>query len=330
VALVRDNLERFNIDAWASGAGEVTLAHRPNSIAELQAERDFLKTTFGEDTEFLPKEQLARLGLNGPGFFAGLKAHTGFGLHPLNYVRGLARAAANAGAKLHAGSRLIRWEEGAGGHLLHTPEGRIRARQVIVASNGYTPEHISQHHQGRLLPALSSILVTRPLSEDERRAQGWTSPLMAFDSRNLLHYFRLLPDGRFLFGGRGGTDASAQGDATYRPVLTTAFQALFPAWRDVEITHFWRGYVCLAYDRVPFIGALDGRNTVWTAIAYHGNGVAMGTWSGRALARLITGKAARDGISPVLTRRLARFPLPAFRPAYLKGAYLWYGWQDGR
>ena len=330
VALVRSLLERYGIDAWASGAGEVTLAHRPNRIAELHAEREFLKTTFGEDTEFLPKEELVRLGLDGPGFFAGLKAHTGFGLHPLNYVRGLARAAATAGAKLHAQSPLIRWEQSAEGHLLSTPGGTLKARHVIVASNGYTPENLSRHHEGRLLPALSSILVTRPLSEDERHAQGWTSPLMAFDSRNLLHYFRLLPDGRFLFGGRGGTDASAEGDAAYRPVLTGAFHRLFPAWRDAEITHFWRGYVCLAYDRVPFIGALDGRRSVWTAIAYHGNGVAMGTWSGRTVARLITGTAAPDGISPVLTRRLARFPLPAFRPAYLKGAYLWYGWQDER
>jgi glycine/D-amino acid oxidase-like deaminating enzyme len=330
VALVRDITNRHAIDAWASGSGEVTLAHRPDGIAGLRAEQQFLKSTFGEDTALLPKEELARLGLDGPGFFAGLKADTGFGLHPLNYVRGLARAAAGAGAALHAQSRLIRWEEAAGGHLLHTHSGQIRARHVIVATNGYTPEEISRHHAGRLLPALSSILVTRPLSDDERQAQGWTSPLMAFDSRNLLHYFRLLPNGRFLFGGRGGTDASAAGDAAYRPLLAAAFHKLFPAWRDAEITHFWRGYVCLAYDRVPFIGALDERRTVWTAIAYHGNGVAMGTWSGRALARLIAGTAARDEISPVLTRRLARFPLPAFRPAYLKGAYLWYGWQDGK
>ena len=116
----------------------------------------------------------------------------------------------------------------------------------------------------------------------------------------------------------------------YRAVLTRSFNALFPAWADVEITHYWRGFVCLAYDLVPYIGALDEKKTVWTAIAYHGNGVAMGTWSGRAVARLITKKTAREELSPVLTRRLARFPLPAFRPLYLKGAYVWYGWQDRR
>ena len=92
----------------------------------------------------------------------------------------------------------------------------------------------------------------------------------------------------------------------------------------------WRGFVCLAHDLVPYVGALDDNRTVWTALAYHGNGVAMGSWCGRAVARLATRKTAREELSPVLTRRLSRFPLPAFRPLYLKGAYVWYGWEDSR
>ncbi len=330
VELVRDNLSALGIDAWASGDGEVTLAHLPGRVEELRAEQDFLMKTFGQKTEFLPKDELRARGLDGPGFHAGLKTPVGFGLHPLNYVRGLARGAARAGVNIHAHSQLIRWEEAADGHRLYTRDGLLKARKVIVATNGYTPEDVSTRHAGRLMPALSSILVTRPLIEEERRAQGWTSPLMAYDSRMLLHYFRLLPDGRFLFGGRGGTDASEGGEAAYRPVLTQAFHDLFPEWRAVEITHFWRGFVCLSHDLVPYVGALDEKETVWTAIAYHGNGVAMGSWSGRAVARLLMKKAAREEVSPVLTRRLSRFPLPAFRPLYLKGAYLWYGWQDKR
>ncbi len=330
VHLVRENLERLSIDAWASGNGEVTLAHLPGRIDELRADQAFLKQTFGEDNTFLSAADLKAQGLHGPGFHAGLKSSIGFGIHPLNYVRGLARAAYKAGAKLHAASRLIRWEETANGHVLKTPEGSLKARHVIIATNGYTPENISHYHRSRIMPALSSILVTRPLTLSERQAQGWTSPLMAYDSRKLLHYFRLLPDGRFLFGGRGGTDASNPGGEAYRQVLTNAFQTLFPTWKSIEITHYWRGFVCLSYDLVPFVGALDEKKTVWTAIAYHGNGVAMGSWSGRAVARLITNKTAREQLPAVITRRLAKFPLPAFRPFYLKGAYLWYGFKDSR
>jgi glycine/D-amino acid oxidase-like deaminating enzyme len=308
----------------------VTLAHLPSRVQELRDEQAFLKNTFGDDTEFLSKDDLKARGLDGPGFFAGLKGDVGFGVHPLNYVRGLARAAAAAGAKIHGRSQLVRWEETADGHRLHTKDGLLKASQVIVATNGYTPEDVSKRHAGRIMPALSSIAVTRPLTEAERRAQGWTSALMAYDSRKLLHYFRLLPNGRFLFGGRGGTNASDGGGDAYRPVLLKAFAELFPAWAQVEITHYWRGFVCLSHDLVPYIGPLDEKKTVWTAIAYHGNGVAMGSWSGRAVARMLTKRTAREELSPVLTRRLSRFPLPAFRPLYLKGAYVWYGWEDSR
>ena len=46
---------------------------------------------------------------------------------------------------------------------------------------------------------------------------------MAYDSRKLLHYFRLLPNGRFLFGGRGGTDASDAGGEAYRAGADAGF-----------------------------------------------------------------------------------------------------------
>lgn len=223
----------------------------------------------------------------------------------------------------------MRWTQGHGKHHLYTEHHEVRATRVLIATNGYTPEDLSPLHRGRVLPALSNILVTRPLTPAEMETQGWTNHTMAYDSRDLLHYFRLLPDNRFLFGGRGGTDASDAAAPLYQKQLAREFHKLFPAWAHVEVTHFWRGNVCLSFDRVPYIGSLDDQKTVWTALAYHGNGVAMGSWSGRTVARMMQDKTAPDEVSPVITRRLAKFPLPMFRPLYLKAAYVWYGWKDG-
>ena len=112
--------------------------------------------------------------------------------------------------------------------------------------------------------------------------------------------------------------------------MIATLRQMFPVFGEAEITHFWRGFVCLAYDLVPYVGPLNEARTAWTAIAYHGNGVAMASYSGSALADLIAGNSKRANLPQVLTRRLARFPLPALRPLYLKGAYLWFNYEDNR
>jgi glycine/D-amino acid oxidase-like deaminating enzyme len=328
VARVASNLKDHGIDAWAAGDGDMSLAHLPNRVDDLRYEQAFIKTILGDEAVLLSQEELRQHGAYGPQFYGGLKSPIGFGVHPLNYVRGLARVAHRAGATLYPHSCVARWAQEDGTHRLATSEGTVAAKRVLVATNGYTPEGISKHHAGRILPALSNIIVTRPLSEDEKRAQGWTSHIMSSDSRNLLHYFRLLPNNRFLFGGRGGTDSSHEAAGAYQTQITATFRQLFPSWSQVEITHFWRGFVCLSYDFVPFVGPLDEAKTVWTALAYHGSGVAMASYSGRAVARMMTGRSARDEAPSIITRRLAKFPLPMFRPLYLKGAYLWYGHKD--
>jgi glycine/D-amino acid oxidase-like deaminating enzyme len=328
IARVASNLEDYNIDAWKAGEGDLSLAHLPNRMDDLRAEKDMLEDLTGDPAVILSQDELRQHGCYGPTFYGGMKHPNGFGVHPLNYVRGLARAAHRVGVKLYPQSRVLSWEQSGSLHTLRTERGSLKARRVIVATNGYTPETISHHHRGRILPAMSNIIVTRPLTDDEKREQGWTTHVMASDTRNLLHYFRLLPNNRFLFGGRGGTDSSVGGADPYRTHITATFRRMFPRWANAEITHFWRGFVCLSYDKVPYVGALDDVESVWTALAYHGSGVAMGSYCGRTVARMMLNKKAREDVPSILTRRLAKFPLPVFRPLYLKGAYMWYGHKD--
>jgi len=328
VDLVRNNCRRYGIDAWLTDGGEISLAHRPNRMMELAEERDFIQATFGQSSELLEAAALRERGYWSPHFHGGLYNPVGASVQPLNYVRGLARAAHAAGAHIHPFSRVRSWSNHAKKHVLTTEKARLEAGHVVIATNGYTTESVFHHHRDRLMPALSNIIVTRVLTPEERAEQGWTSRIMAYDTRNLLHYFRLLPDGRFLFGGRGGTDASDAGASPMKAHMTATLRRMFPVFGRAEIDYFWRGFVCLARDLVPYVGALDDKNSVWTSIAYHGNGVAMASYCGRALAHLIAGKPERAALPSVLTRRLAAFPAASLRPLYLKGAYLWYGAQD--
>ncbi|MEO3428219.1 FAD-binding oxidoreductase [Pelagibius sp. CAU 1746] len=328
IDLVRQTCAEHGIEADITGGGEVILAHRASrGGAALQAEREELRDLVGLDCPVLDSDALAARGLAGAGFHGGLELPPGVGLHPLKYLRGLARAALDAGVTVYGRSPVTALQRDGQDHILVTPSGRMRARKVIFATNGYTEDDILRPLAGQLMPALSSIMVTRPLSESEQRAQGWTSTVMCADSRRLLHYFRLLPDGRFLWGGRGGISGSPAAAARSEARLRRSFEHHYPAWRHVETEYFWRGLVCLTKPLVPFVGRLEGEG-LYAALAYHGNGVSFTAWAGRAVAAQVAGVQGAEALPAVLRAPLPRFPLPFLRKTYLTGAYAVYGAQD--
>ena len=142
---------------------------------------------------------------------------------------------------------------------------------------------------------------------------GWTTTTMAADSRRLLHYFRLLPDRRFLFGGRGGTDASLGGLSRIDASLRHTFDRMFPAWAGVETEYRWAGLVGLAAGLTPYAGPVDGLDDSNALLAWHGNGVAMASFAGARMADFIAG-AARLFHCARHPRQGACRPLPRNRP----------------
>lgn len=327
IDLVKQTCAERGIDADITGGGEIILAHKPARRAELEADRRELRDLVGLDCSVLDTAALAERGLSGAGFHGGLELPLGVGLHPLKYLRGLARAAVDAGVKVYGSSPVAALTREGADIVLQTPRGRLKARKVILATNGYTEDDRLPALAGRLMPALSSIIVTRPLSPAEQAAQGWTSTVMCADSRRLLHYFRLLPDGRFLWGGRGGISGSPAAAARSKARLRRSFERHFPAWRHVETEYFWRGLVCLTKPRVPFVGKLEEEG-LYGAVAYHGNGVSFTAWAGRAVAAQVAGVQGAEALPAVLRDPLPRFPLPFLRKAYLTGAYAVYGTRD--
>jgi len=323
VRFVRETIAAEGLDAEAVGDRAIEVAHKPSRVRELEATRDFLAAAFGETTELWSKAELAERAYHGPEAHGALLEPDGFALHPMKYARALARLALRHGAGLHPMSRVVAWRREGGEHVLETALGTLRASRVLVATNGYTPEGLHPATTGRVLPALSNIVTTRPLREDERAAQGWSTASPVNDIRHLVTYFRLLPDGRFMFGARGGTSAAPESAAPMRAWLERRLAQMFPAWADIPTTHYWRGLVCLARDLVPHVSRAAGDDSVFHALAYHGNGVSMASWSGRAVAALIAGRADDPDLRPpaVMARPLPRFPLPGLRPLYLKAAY---------
>lgn len=325
IQLVRGLLDRHGIDADTHSHGETQMAHSPKAARRLEAQADQLQKA-GEAAQFVSGDQLVEHGLNG-GFHAALTTPEGFALNPRKYLFGLAAAARRAGAALYQRSPARHVRPVSGGFEVETDTGVLRASQVIIATNGYSSEDLPGWLAGRYMPAQSTVMVTRPLSDAELSAQGWFSDQMAYDTRNLLHYFRLMPDRRFLFGMRGGLRASPRAEAAIRRKLRQDFEAMFPAWRDVAATHCWSGMVCLSRNLVPFIGAVPDQPGLFAGLCYHGNGVAMGSYSGRLLSDLVQGRQPELPYSTAV-QKMPRFPFGRARRILMPPAYAALGLMD--
>jgi len=327
IRAVEELAQSESIDYERQGDGIYMVAHKPKKHAALAEEAAALDR-LGVPTSVLSEAEFAQEGHAGSEAFGAIKMHVGFGLHPLKYVAGLARAARDRGATIHGRTKVERWERGAP-HRLHTPGGTLTADRVVVACNGFLEDKLSPDFRGRFMPVISNIVTTRPLTDAEVEAAGWRTECPLLNSRKLLFYYRLLPDRRLLLGTRGDYTGNPANGARMRRWMERRRDALFPALAGVETAHFWRGFVCLTERLMPALGRLDADPSVWFAYGYHGNGVATATWAGRTVARLMTG-ANRDlaGVPAPIRGLPGRFPLGRWRTLLLRAAYLHYRVKD--
>lgn len=333
IELVRALGRDEDIDFQIQGDAEFTVAQSPRAFRALEAELDVQRKLLGLNVSLLSREAFLEHGYESPRQFGALMLKPTFGLHPMRYVLGLARAALRRGARLHPRSRVLAWQKSGRDHLLQTAGGQLRAKRVVIACNGFMPEHLHRTLAGRPLPVQSNIVVTRPLTGAEREAHGWRTACPTVEARRLYVYFRMLPDGRLMLGGRGDARGDPQGAARVYAALEGRIGELWPHWRGVDITHRWRGLVCFTLGLRPCIGKFPDDPSVMFGFGYHGNGVNTATWAGRELAYWLAGSNASEDIEPrhlpALVRGLRpRFPLPALRRLYVRLGLAYYKLRD--
>ncbi len=313
VELVRRIIADEGIDARAVGTAEIEVAHSTHAFRSLRQDAAILADSLGMDVELWSAAECRERVYRSTESHGALVLRPAFGLHPLNYCQGLASAAERYGAVLHPQSEVTGWtEEKSGRQRLVTEVGSVVARKVVFATNGFMPDELHAAFRGRTMPLISAIVVTRPLSATELAAQTWEPRDVIINSRRVFNYYRLLPDGRLLFGGRGHTRGTPDGEQrTYR-MLARTLGRIWPAWRDVQIDYRWHGLICATGSLTPAVGQLTADANVFFGYGYHGNGVNTATWVGKQLAEWIgtghvpaTLPAIMRGIGP----RIAMLPL---------------------
>lgn len=316
------------IDADASAEGHLKVAHRASRVPDLEEDARVLRERYGYPAEVLSGEAVRRHHLGGPQSHGGLLQKDAIGLNPLKLAFGLLRLARGAGATVCSASPVTGWTREGGRHLLRTPGGAVRAREVVIATNGYTPEGLHPATDGALLPVLSHIIVTRPMTPAEKAEAAFHTSHVLTDTRNLLFYFRRLPDDRILFGGRGQATDSPESRAAQRAYLLAELKRKCPALGSITVDYDWCGWVCVTWDKMPHVHHAADDPSVSYALGYQGSGVAAAVHAGRLLADRLGGKPLPP-VPPILSP-VPRFPFAALRRVGQRVMVAWYQLRDER
>lgn len=305
--------------------GWLKIAHTPEQFRRLQEEQRLLANVFGYQARVLDDTELASEHMRANEAHGALQIPDGFAVHPLKVAFGLLAMARQAGAKVYSRSPVSSWIRRDGSHWLQTPKGTIRARQVIIATNGYSTERLHDSLNGRLIPVLSSIVVTRPMTDHELELTGFKTTHILTDTRKLLNYYRKLPDNRIMLGSRGAICDEPAANAGIERVLMTTIRNKFPQLQNISCDYSWAGWVALTTDSMPRIHQAEDDGSVHYAIGYNGSGVSAGVYAGTRLAQQLAGVRP---LFPVLDSSLPKVPFAPLRRIGQRVMFTWYRWQD--
>jgi gamma-glutamylputrescine oxidase len=298
--------------------GHIAAAHNEHALAGLEATASWIRReTGGASSVMISAAEVAEL--TGSKIFAGgLLTPKAGGIHPLNYARGIARSLNDRGVKMYINSPAEQVRQENGRMIVQTPQGRVIARQVIYATNGYSDLNPSTDvlHR-RLIPFRSAIIATEPLPATVL-AGLLPGGQVCGDTKRMLRWFRVVGD-RLIFGGRGAF-GKTDSESAFRD-LQRSMGVVFPVLREQPIAFRWSGLVAMTLDYLPHAGQLDDKR--FYAIGYNGGGVAMSTWMGVQLSAMTAGRKVDLGLLGDETFK--PIPMHAFRAP---GVRLAAGWQQ--
>lgn len=314
-ALVRGLVARHGIDCDLRD-GIVAAAHKPAYVAAYHAAAEKLARDYGYDlTQPLDAGAIGDL-LGTDAYFGGSIDRGAAHLQPLAYALGLARAAVGAGVRIHETSRVTAIGSGDRPEV-RTAEGAVRARFVVLATNGYVGDLVPAV-AARVMPINNFIVATAPLE-----TLPLAEPVAVADSRFVVNYYRISADRRLLFGG--GESYGWRFPRDIRARVRPRLAAIYPELGDVALDYAWGGTLAITENRMPAFQRLAP--TVLSAAGYSGQGVATATLAGKLIAEAVAGTAARFDV-------FARIPQRAFpggtvlRWPLLVLAMSWYALRD--
>jgi gamma-glutamylputrescine oxidase len=270
-----------NLDADLQINGRFFGAYTPAHFERFRQQGELLRSKTGVRVHLIDRAS-QRSVIGSDYFYGGMLVDDYGGLHVSKYHRALSELARASGVTLHSHAGVQRLRRIGSEHEVTTARGSLRARHVIVATNGYSDTGPGDFVHRRVVPVNSYQIATATLPA-ETIQRLIPNGRMISDSQRNLYFFRPSPDGtRLLFGSRVVIFDTDEITAAHK--LHRAMVAIFPELSTVEVTHSWKGQVAMTFDKRAHLGERDG---VHYAVGCNGNGVALMSYLGYRIARKV-------------------------------------------
>ena len=316
---IGDFITSEKIDCNFSRVGRYHAAHTQKHYELITRDAEKVNRSEGIEAFAVPKaEQLKELGSDV--YHGGVVFPRHASVDPGKYHRGLLQRVVDAGVDVFGQCAVLNIEQTSDGFVITTQKGKVKARDVIIATNGYT-SNLTPWLQKRVIPIGSYIISTEELDPVVVNELFPTNRI-ASDTCKVIYYYRMSPDRkRILFGGR--VSATETNPLLSGPKLLKDLYRIFPQIEGIKISHSWTGTVAYTFDEMAHTGQHNG---MYYSMGYCGSGVSMASYLGMRLGQkvlgLVEGKTAFDDL-PFPTR-----PLYNGRPWFLPAVVSWYRMQD--
>jgi gamma-glutamylputrescine oxidase len=197
----------------------------------------------------------------------------------------------------------------------------VNAPIVMLCGNAYLADVGLPEMRRRLAPVTSSILATRPLSDNMVKQILPTGAAVA-DENAALNYYRIDGQNRMIFGGRASYTNVDFGDV--EPDLRRRMTDVFPLLENAETEQVWSGKIGITVNRIPHFGRTD--DDVYFVQGFSGHGVALSGQSGTMMAKAVIGDASQFDVMSKLTHM--PFPGGPLRTPALALGMAWFKLRD--
>jgi gamma-glutamylputrescine oxidase len=302
-------------------SGQVKAAHNQATLRTAIDDAEWMKREMGDTEVRILDAHQVREETGSRGFVGGVLNPGSGGIHPLNYLRGLAKGVAQRDVPVFQESPVLKLRRDGEGVIAETPGGSVRARQAIIATNSYSDlTSATVRLQHTLVPFRSALIATEKLSPNLAGSLMPTGRTYT-ETKRMMRWFRKVDD-RVIFGGRGAF--GKQDSESAFEALRRAMTGIFPELVDVPLEFRWSGLVGMTLDSVPHVGRIDDRTLY--SVGYNGAGVAMSSLMGRYLASLVRGEAVDLGLLDA--RRVKTIPFYSLREPAVRVVAGWYQFLD--